>query len=227
MAKEDEQQDGTEEMKQAGAKKSDLIQSAMIDGRITPEYAALLALIHSSTTSGSIANLRKVEACLALRDELQSGFDQGRVAYIGSGTDWEFPVALGARRIDMVDPALSEENVKEMLFAGLGPHEIEEADQTSVTFGIDLGSGQEQVELRLFPVDATVYKPRALLSGVIEFAGPTKDLAPESPVLPRLANILRHDGVVLNFDFQENRVHRFPTRKLLPHKVDGFVVFKQ
>jgi hypothetical protein len=200
-----------EQFREARDTKQTLITQASSSGAITEEYARLLHTIRSGTHDEDLITLEKVQAALSLRDELTDTFQHGSVAYIGSGLDWQFAVALGAREIDMVDPTFGDQENREALLrtiqmtdpqASLGSEEAPVVD-----FGINLGSGVERIQLRLLGVDVRQYNPSSL-AGVIEIAGPTKGegFAPMSPLLPNVQKGLSPGAKVVNFDYMRQRV---------------------
>lgn len=217
------------EMRAASARKHVLIEEALIDSKVTTQYACLLHDLRSATTSGSLADLEKVEAALSLRDELFGNFSNGRIAYVGSGYDWEFPVALGARTIDMVDAGFSDTGLLERLLGGIesvAPDAVFEVGEfPTVKFDINLGEGEEKVSLRLLGIDVTKYRPPNPLNGVLEFAGPTKGYMDDSPVFPSIAQALTPGATVVNFDFQHNTVPNSPAR-LTPMQVGKFIIYR-
>lgn len=95
-----------------------LLNKLLKKGIITPQFADLLRHIHTSTAGYQEgANLRKINIILALRNKLLAEEISGkRIAYIGSGDDWRFAVALGARNVDMVDPLFAQEEYRHKLF---------------------------------------------------------------------------------------------------------------
>ena len=96
--------------------KKNLISQAVADGSIHPLYAELLNQIKSATGAGGkadIATLDKVQASSEMKDKL--GFDNGRVAYIGSGNDWQFTVALGANQKRKYKSTYSNDPAKQLV----------------------------------------------------------------------------------------------------------------
>src|SRR3989344_4494211 len=73
-------------------------------GEITPQFATFLSKIRSSTTDPENARLLKIQSIVATRNLMDQCHIAKRVTvYSGAGSDWRFPVALGARNILMLD----------------------------------------------------------------------------------------------------------------------------
>jgi len=84
---------------------------------ITPEYARLLRTISASTTSPEQSIHDKVMMALTLSPELaQTNFAKGKVVYPGAGLDWQFPLALGARTLEMADIDFSNKEIRQRAF---------------------------------------------------------------------------------------------------------------
>ncbi len=186
-----------------------MIASAMQNGAITLQYADLLRKIQSSTFGAELADLQKVQTVLSMQDELGlANLGTGRVVYVASGIDWEFPVALGARDIDMVDLSFEKTrsgNAKRDLLKS-----VREADPKAtvskngdISFGIDLGGeGCENIDLHMIALDADSYTPTVPVQGVIEYNAPhstNKELV-RGNILPSLSP----GASVFNFDFYED-----------------------
>ncbi|MES2225682.1 MAG: hypothetical protein V4480_02635 [Patescibacteria group bacterium] len=75
------------------------------------------------------------------------------MVYIGSGTDVEYPLALGGRHIIMVDPVFEQQQaiqevidrIEHLIAKGM------EKDRNRLTFDFDFGEGSEQVVVELVP----------------------------------------------------------------------------
>jgi hypothetical protein len=191
-----------QEIQESKAQKNELINSSLIHGQITLEMANLLRNIQSSTAGNhEHENLLKIESILACRRKLSNLKDKP-VAYIAAGTDWQFPVALGATNIDMVDmdyPAL----IKEMLTS------IKMFDQNplikgneSIGFNINLGEGIKKIKLNIVGKMSNLYFPIEL-AGVIEALGTTKQNDGTSPVFANVAQGLHKGSFILNLDFHK------------------------
>lgn len=198
---------------EARVAKEQIISASVNQKPITTEYAKLLRAIHSSTfLNGSISDYHKVIAALSLQESLsQGGIGKKKVAYLGSGLDWHFAVALGARDIDMVDTECSNPEFVAELVKSVKAFDsnakVLQGPKPAITFKIGLGADPEAVTLNLFAQDVTAYDPSGDLGGIIEAQGPTKGYTDgSSPVLPNIAKHLQKGAFVLNFDFyQEQR----------------------
>ncbi|MBI4226121.1 hypothetical protein HY612_03335 [Candidatus Roizmanbacteria bacterium] len=185
-----------------------LIREAQTAGMISSQYARLLESIGTSS-SGAVegANLRKTNAALRLKGRLLPTGSKAPVAYIGSGIDWQFAIALGARNIDMVDIGFAQsENMTKELLATVKQFDpnvtITSQEKPELHFELDLGKGLEDITLRLYGVEVSQYLPDYDLGGVIEFLGPSKgELDQSMPVLPNVARRLSPASFVANFDF--------------------------
>lgn len=208
--------------------KQALITQAIADGTITQEYAQLLQSIHSATTSGDLTNLKKIEAALSLRHELEDTFQSGRVAYVGSGTDWQFAVALGARQIDMVDVGFAETGLRQSLLESI--HEVDpQAELVNdevplVKFGINLGNGVQNIQMRLVDTDVTRYDSEVPLVGVVECAGPTKSFTSDNPLLPNVRRKLSAGAKVVNFDYMDSHARKGTPQGFQSKSVGKFTV---
>lgn len=179
-------------------------------GHDIPSGLARLLRAISTTTLGSSQqeNFRKREAVLKFREA--PVFDtQDHIAYIGSGEDWQFPAALGAGTIDMVDPVFSDSTTAMRMLRN-----VQKIDGNArlgypgkdciISAVVDIGEGPKPIRLRLIATEAALYDPGYPLDGVLEFLGPTKiDGGESSPVLPNIAKKLRPGARVINFDFSE------------------------
>jgi hypothetical protein len=77
------------------------------------------------------------------------------VVYIGSGTDIEYPLALGGRIIVMVDPLLGHEEARKELLEKVQKYSganLVESDNGIIDFPFDFGSGEESVKVELAAV---------------------------------------------------------------------------
>ncbi|MEI6553225.1 MAG: hypothetical protein WCO09_01530 [bacterium] len=87
------------------------------------------------------------------------------LVYIGSGTDIEYPLALGGRDIRMIDPILSDERAKAELIEKIRQLIKEDqkiGDGQKLGFLFDFGNGKEEVSVELVekpysPEDAEGY----------------------------------------------------------------------
>lgn len=195
--------------------KEKLISKLEQNQSISPKYANLLRSISSSTLGRAGADLRKVEAAVELKDALaREGFSARRMAYIGSGLDFHFPVALGARTIDLVDIVYKDEGSIPKLLERVrkidSDAQLEVGDRSEIVFQLDVGNGKELTRLRIIPDDVREYQPDEPLGGVIEILGPTKEFNnSSSPVLPNVASRLSRDAIILNFDFSGNDANHY------------------
>jgi len=186
---------------------------------ITPQFADLLKSIRTSTFGFPEAHtLKKVQAAIQLKDKLITDeANQKIVAYIGSGRDWQFPVALGARNIDMVDAIFSSDDSVLNLLESIKEHdanaELIPGEIKEIHFGIDIGKGSEKVIVRLHPSDVMEYEPNHLLYGVLEYLGPSKTyLGETSSVTPNIARKVSQGGFILNFDFNDANLRLSPSQ---------------
>lgn len=180
-----------------------LISDSLIAHKITPQYADLLRKIKASTMGVELAKLTKVKIALETHASPDlNHLGAGRVAYIGSGYDWEFPVALGARDIDMVDSDLissnkmSEQRIIESV-KQIDP-EVSSGDQRNVSFHIDVGNGPEEVLLHFKGTEADEYIPDCPVMGVLEFNSP--DSSNGKLIRDNIMPHLRSGSILFNFD---------------------------
>lgn len=190
-------------------KKRNLIQSVLDQETITPEYAKLLENI-STTTSGETiySELRKVQCTLELVDYLKTKeIGDKNTVYVGSGVDWQFPVALGARKICMADYVLDhEEDIEKLLksIGNLSDSVMYNKDESQISFYINLGKGDELVELNLHKDCATEIQSDDPIDLVIEHYGPTAPFQGTSPVFPEIAAQTRVGTIIANFDHHQS-----------------------
>ncbi len=181
-----------------GQEKQHLIQRSLESGTVTPQFAQLLSEI-KIREQGRVDDANKVRLVLALRERLAAdGIGAGRVAYPASGRDWQFPVALGCRRIDMIDPNLRLESERQRLIEStqsFGRDVILAGD--TVTFSIDLGRGLEEVNLTLYPLYDEEYVGAEPLVGVLEYLPPPKHTV--GPVKGNIAKALKSGAIIANF----------------------------
>lgn len=73
--------------------------------------------------------------------------------YLGSGTDIEYPLALGARNIEMVDYIFEDERAKEEVIARLNAVNVRNIriSNGGIKFDFDFGQGLELVSVALEP----------------------------------------------------------------------------
>lgn len=92
-----------------------------------------------------------------LSDEILRNYP---IVYIGSGTDVEYPLALGGRNIVMVDPILEDEQAINELIGKIKTLTDQDVQNNfgKITFTFDFGSGSENVvvELATRPYDKTI-----------------------------------------------------------------------
>lgn len=98
--------------------------------------------------------------------------------YLGSGDDFEYPLALGSRHVILVDPILKEQRAKDNIDARLAGliGESPELSDDSFEFMFDFGSGKEPVKIELEP---QYYNPPKELSGKIESGDIYTDFPPK------------------------------------------------
>lgn len=196
---------------QSAKRKNNLINQAITTSKITPEIAGLLRAIETSTFGDyESVNSRKIQSVLAFREEFLSV--EGNFAYIGAGTDWQFPVALGLTQIDMVDidyPDIAHYLVDSIKEFDQDPSiKSEEGGVSAIEFKVNLGEGDRKIVLNLIPGDVGSYISRSPLAGVIEVCGPSKSNDGTSPVLPNIAQSLKAGALILNLDSDPNRLRQ-------------------
>lgn len=199
-------------------------------GQIPIGLLEILRRIHSRTFRGPQATLEKIKAVLEMSESLRITFENGRVVYIGSGDDWEFAVALGAKDIDMVDPDFDGKNLRSSLFSSVqsfDPHAslIKVNGDTTIRFSIDIGYGIEQVSLHPKAMSVSNYIPSSPLVGVLEFAGPSKDIAPNLPIIPPLSRNLAPGAAILNFDYY-GQYEPISDLRITPQTIGKSTIFK-
>jgi len=187
------------------ASKNSLIDGLRGAGKITDQYANLLRSIHTSTFGAEGASLSKVKAVIALKETLgNNGIAQKHAAYIGSGLDWHFPVALGARDIAMIDPMYQNPEDRQRLLKSVREFDpeakIDGEEDLLINFAVDIGEGMENVTLHLDKTDVNTYEPQLPLGFVLEFRGPSA-IKSNVPILENIARGMADDGLVLNFDY--------------------------
>jgi len=194
------------EEQKAREAKDKLIEQALCENKITPQYALLLRRIHTATAMPEPSDLLKVRTALELRKSLiGAGINDGKMSYIGSGIDWEFPVSLGNYNIEMTDISYNDPLVIQALDASIqevDPFASQEGDLRK--FNIDLGEGIQEIRLNLITAGIDEYKPSTPLKSVLEFAGPTKTLFTIAPVTQNVAERLIPGSIIMNFDYHYN-----------------------
>lgn len=221
------------QQEQARIDKENLISDLLLKGMITPQYALLLNSIHSSTLNSREADLRKVRAAISMKDRLKElNIGKRHAVYIAGAYDWLFPVVLGARNIDMVDPEYLKDGKISTLLQELidsiktfdSSPEIKGTPPSNISFEVNTGEGIEKVSLNIFSQTDRDYQPKEPLGTVIEMLGPKSFLEVNSPVLPNVARNMTSDGIILNFDYSHNLYS--PESGLKVIEMDDFIVYK-
>jgi len=192
--------------------RASLIEELLEKGTINSQYADLLRGLSTVTVGAEGATLRKVQAVMAARELFgNSGVQQKRAAYIGSGTDWRFPVALGARDIVMVDSDYKEgSTTRQILITDImdyDPKAVVETGESGsrIRFVVDVGKGSESVVMQLDSSDVSEYQSSVPLGLVLEFAGPSKGPnRSRVPVIGNIAQGMANDGLVFNLDYNDD-----------------------
>src|SRR3990167_7487380 len=223
--------DFIEEQIAFAATKEDLIDNLLKTKSITPQYAFLLQSIQTATLGREGAILRKVQAVLALREALrQESIAKRLTLNIGSDIDWQFPVALGARDIVLMDPGFKEAERLQKLLESVRLFDktanFQGDDPTSLPFHLDLGEGVELVNLHVSKDRVTKYQSAKPIGCVIEFAGPSKGFNRSGvPVTTNIAQIMADDGLILNFDYSHDFQY-LPEIGIDFVKLEGFYFYK-
>lgn len=187
--------------------KESVISNSELKGYITPQYAQLLRSIHTSTGDSESTSLKKVKTSLALRQRLQEyGIAEKLTANIGSGTDWEFPVALGARNITMIDPSYNGKYLTNELLQRVRQFDpraiVDVGNRHQIIFDIDVGNGKEKVALHLDPSDVKRHISPKPYEFTVECSGPSKNANRSFlPIHPRFISNLNKDSLILSLDF--------------------------
>jgi hypothetical protein len=76
--------------------------------------------------------------------------------YVSSGIDIELPLCLGARKITLVDPELSDEAIFQSLLSKINALDAQaivftEKEKTLIRFNFDFGKGKENVSIKIEP----------------------------------------------------------------------------
>lgn len=134
--------------------------------------------------------------------------------YIGSGGDIEYPLAIGARKIVLVDPACGLPRFRERILERIEDLTGERiaSDATPLQFAFDFGSGSEAVTLELFAgeyvrdrseedPDMPLYKLPEKIGSILLFAaqGPSGRVSVDELMRERLVPggaILNHTEVI-------------------------------
>jgi len=207
----------------------DLILRLEQSGDITLQFGRLLRKIRSSTLMQEETSLLKVKAALQIKDYFsQLGLDQKTVAYLGSGLDWEFPVALGARVVDLVDLIyVDDSSISELLerVRESAPSANFDQRNSKIEFQLDLGNGIENIVLQIHGEDATDYTPKDNLAGVVEILGPSVLYGDGTmPLLSNVAKSLGENGFIANFDFNKEDLRQ--NSGLGIRSFDGFEIYE-
>lgn len=193
--------------------KNTLIDRLLQSKQITLQYARLLRSIQTSTLGKEHATLRKIQAVLALKDILkEENIAQKTTVYIGSNIDWQFPAALGARNITLMDPEINTPEQRLKLLTST--REFDEKaffqidNPSHLTFNLDLGEGVEQIDLQINTDEVATHQSTNQIGCVIEFAGPSKGYnRSRAPLIPNIAQTMASDGLILNFDYSHNPLY--------------------
>ena len=115
-----------------------------------------VSVLDAITTTTNPASKREVKKGIVL-EAVEKGLvssellRQNPVVYIGSGTDIEYPLALGGRNIIMVDPLLGHEEARQELIQKIERIISEDPlmEDKVISFKFDFGNGPEDVKVEL------------------------------------------------------------------------------
>lgn len=193
---------------QANQDAEKLISDSFEQHLIPTEFADFLRTIKASTMAMEGARLSKIGIALDCYGiEGLAELKSGSVVYSGSGFDWEFPVALGAREIDMVDLDFLNGNgsTRTRIIESVKKADPEAiiGENSDIKLKVNLGKGLEEVKLRLIGAEAAQYIPERPIKGVLDYNSPRDK---ESKLIRE--NLLQHlysGSIILNFDYGNNQ----------------------
>lgn len=194
-------------------KKEKLINFFVNQGNASQQLVDLLKSISSETTGKNEADYLKIKSILRLRENLIPQINQSKVVYVYSGFDWQFPVALGSREIDMVDIAFKTEENRKKLLERIKLFDSEAAlldsERPEIKFKLDLSNkgSYDVYVLRLWGCDVQEYKPSYNIATVLEFGGNTSGSSDGTmPVFPNISSHLSIGSTIANFGFGINNL---------------------
>jgi len=189
------------------------VDSLISEGKIFPDLAKLLKSIETSTSCGKEAKTsEKIKTVINFRNILKgTDFETGKIANIGSGFDWQFPVALGAENIDMVDILFKEHSSIDKLLASVKLFDLNASlvskSIPQVNFHINLSDKKRDITLSLYGVFSEDYLGQYKLNGVVESCGPTvHSIKPEGyvynlPIAQKLIPRMTQNSFIINLDY--------------------------
>lgn len=193
---------------------------------VKPQMMHLLSAISVETAGRTVPSDEKIELAVAFGGAFASaGISGKRIAYPSSGLDWRFPVALGGRKVDIIDPRFRDEAERKKLLDDIrteDPYAYTEGD--NVNFLLDVGNGLEEVSLCLASDYLEEYQTQDSIGAVVEYLGWTKNYGFASPVHPAIAAHVENGGLVLNYDFdgevpENSGIEAIKTKKIGRKKV--------
>ena len=220
-------QQALEKAKELRREKEELIQTKLDNGDIQEDYARLLKAIHASTLEPASAELEKVKAALLLREQLKdTPFATGKIAYLGAGTDWEFPVALGATDIIMEDLDYIGHGLQEEVMNSIRGFstEVEELGDR-LRFQISINGEPQSVQLCFASANVREYVPNTPLDGVLEMLGPTKSYTNQL-LLPEIAAKIQEGGIILNHDYAMRNQNNNAPDGTSSRQIEGFTLYE-
>ncbi len=117
------------------------------------QRVAVFDTISTTTNPASKREVKKGIVLEAVEKRLVSGelLRQHPLIYIGSGTDVEYPLALGGRSILMVDPIFGHEEARQELIEKIRKIVAENSviEDTAINFKFDFGEGPENVRVEM------------------------------------------------------------------------------
>jgi hypothetical protein len=233
MTSDDDYEKFFEERRNADQTKIKLIDNLKKQRKISSQFADFLLGVQTSTFDSQQATLRKIKAILSLREVLKNyGIKEKHALYIGSGYDWRFPIALGARDIVMLDIDSSRSDLKEELFKNIQTFDPKAKTKIEnnpvIELSFDIGEGLETARLELVTSDVAEYHPEKPVDFVLEFAGPTKNSnRSRVPVLTNIAAAMSSDALVFNSDY--DHIHKTlydPSIGMKEIDLSGFHVYQ-
>jgi len=123
----------------------------------TEDLRRAMSLINAETMPRKSAVEHKKRTATEIREKNlidQTILKQYPTVYVGSGVDIEYPLTLGARKVEMVDPIFHDERAVSDLITELTKIAGEAPKQTSKNnfeFHFDFGDGDEKVTITVSP----------------------------------------------------------------------------
>ena len=150
-----------------------------------------------------VSTYQKIKLGISLYSHLKdSNIVNYPALYIGSNTDIEFPIILGARKIILLDPCFKDENKVNAVFQKIIQYDISENAAIKkisnkhhhIKYQFDFGEGIEDCYIDILSLGYDEYQPFIPLGYIIEFNSNLDHTLCKPELLTKLIN----NGLIIN-----------------------------